>query len=161
MTRCRTPRRSAISCSFTALAAKNRPNKRSPRSFSIPCCELGAKTQPLEDPGQLLRVRGFSLAKESARIFDQIDGSRATSCGCLLLRPARMPCEHSATRSDTSAPLTHQPVWIGLSPSRKSRGGATLLYVVPVDSSRSCSLLVVKNHHRDRSSQHHPASQSG
>jgi hypothetical protein len=32
---------------------------------------LGAKTQPLEDPGQLLRDRGFSLAKESARIFDQ------------------------------------------------------------------------------------------
>jgi hypothetical protein len=33
---------------------------------------LGARTQPLEDPGQLLRVRGFSLAKESARIFDQL-----------------------------------------------------------------------------------------
>ena len=33
---------------------------------------LGAKTQPLKDPGQLLRDRGFSLAKESARIFDQI-----------------------------------------------------------------------------------------
>ena len=33
---------------------------------------LRAKTQPLEDPGQLLRDRGFSLAKESARIFDQI-----------------------------------------------------------------------------------------
>ncbi len=33
---------------------------------------LGAKTQPLEDPGKLLRDRGFSLAKESARIFDQI-----------------------------------------------------------------------------------------
>ena len=33
---------------------------------------LGAKTQPLEDPGQLLRDRGFSLAKESARIFDQL-----------------------------------------------------------------------------------------
>ena len=32
---------------------------------------LGAQTQPLEDPGQLLRDRGFSLAKESARIFDQ------------------------------------------------------------------------------------------
>ena len=34
--------------------------------------------------------------------------------------------------------------------------GAPLLYAMPVDSSRSCSLLVVKNHHRDRSSQHHP-----
>jgi hypothetical protein len=33
---------------------------------------LGAQTQPLEDPGQLLRDRGFSLAKESARIFDQL-----------------------------------------------------------------------------------------
>jgi hypothetical protein len=33
---------------------------------------LGAKTQPVEDPGQLFRDRGFSLAKESARIFDQI-----------------------------------------------------------------------------------------
>ena len=33
---------------------------------------LGAQTQPLEDPGQLLRVRGFSLAKESARIFDRL-----------------------------------------------------------------------------------------
>jgi hypothetical protein len=32
----------------------------------------GAQTQPLEDPGQLLRDRGFSLAKESARIFDQL-----------------------------------------------------------------------------------------
>ena len=32
---------------------------------------LGARTQPLEDPGQLLRDRSFSLAKESARIFDQ------------------------------------------------------------------------------------------
>jgi hypothetical protein len=66
-----------------------------------------------------------------------------------------MPCEHSAARSDASAPQTHQPIWIGRSPSRKSPGGATLLYVVPVDSSRSCSLFVVKNHHRDRSSQHH------
>jgi hypothetical protein len=27
---------------------------------------------------------------------------------------------------------------------------------MPVGSSRSCSLLVVKNHHRDLSSQHHP-----
>jgi hypothetical protein len=27
---------------------------------------------------------------------------------------------------------------------------------MPVDPSRSCSLLVVKNHHRDWSSQHHP-----
>jgi hypothetical protein len=27
---------------------------------------------------------------------------------------------------------------------------------MPVDSSRSCSLFVVKNHHRDPSSQHHP-----
>jgi hypothetical protein len=33
---------------------------------------LGAQTQPLEDPGQLFRDRGFSLAKESARIFDQL-----------------------------------------------------------------------------------------
>jgi hypothetical protein len=33
---------------------------------------LGAKTQPLEDSGQLLRDRRFSPAKESARIFDQI-----------------------------------------------------------------------------------------
>jgi hypothetical protein len=32
---------------------------------------LGAKSQPFEDPGHLLRDRGFSLAKESARIFDQ------------------------------------------------------------------------------------------
>ena len=38
---------------------------------------LGAQTQPLEDPGQLRRDRGFSLAKESARVFDQID-HRAT-----------------------------------------------------------------------------------
>jgi hypothetical protein len=27
--------------------------------------------------------------------------------------------------------------------------GATLLYAMPVDPSRSCSLFVVKNHHRD------------
>jgi hypothetical protein len=33
---------------------------------------LGAQTQPLEDPGQLLRDRGFSLAKKSARRFDQL-----------------------------------------------------------------------------------------
>jgi hypothetical protein len=33
---------------------------------------LGAQTQPLEDPGQLFRDRGFSLAKESARVFDQL-----------------------------------------------------------------------------------------
>ena len=33
---------------------------------------LGTKTQALEDPGQLLRDRGFSLAKESARLFDQL-----------------------------------------------------------------------------------------
>ena len=32
---------------------------------------LGAQTQPLEDPDQLCRDRGFSLANESARIFDQ------------------------------------------------------------------------------------------
>jgi hypothetical protein len=32
----------------------------------------GAQTQPLEDTGQILRDRGFSLAKESARIFDQL-----------------------------------------------------------------------------------------
>ena len=39
------------------------------------------KTQPLEDPGQLLRDQGFSLAKESARIFDQIDvAPRAKPC---------------------------------------------------------------------------------
>ena len=63
---------------------------------------------------------------------------------------------HSATRSDTSVPQTHPPIWIGRSPSRKSPGAATLLYVMPVGPSRSCSLLVVKNHHRDRSSQHRP-----
>jgi hypothetical protein len=63
---------------------------------------------------------------------------------------------HSATRSDTSVPQTHQPIWIGRSPSRKSPGAATLLYVVPVGPSRSCSLLVVKNHHCDWSSQHRP-----
>jgi hypothetical protein len=33
---------------------------------------LGAQTQPLEDPGQLLRDRGFCRAKESARMFDQL-----------------------------------------------------------------------------------------
>jgi hypothetical protein len=73
-----------------------------------------------------------------------------------LPRPVRMPCEHSATRSGTNVSYKNQPIWILRSTSRKSPGGATVLYVIPVDSSRSCSLLVVKNHHRDRSSQHHP-----
>ncbi len=62
--------------------------------------------------------------------------------------------------------------WIGFSLLRSKIGTSTnlarviavseiswdecLLHTMPVDSSRSCSLVVVENHHRDQLSQHHP-----
>jgi hypothetical protein len=136
---CRTPIRSAISRSLARLAAKERPTKRSPRSFSIPCCQRRAlKPSRSKIPASSFEIEAFP-SRKSRPIYS-----------------TRMPCEHSATRSDTTAPQAHQPIWIARSPSRKSPGGATLLHAIPVDSSRSCSLCVVKNHHRDRSSQHYP-----
>jgi hypothetical protein len=72
LTTCRTPIRSAISRSFARLAAKKRPAKTIAAELFHPVLPaLGAQTQPLEDPDQLCRDRGFSLANESARIFDQ------------------------------------------------------------------------------------------
>jgi hypothetical protein len=52
-------------------------------------------------------------------------------------------------------------IWIARSLSRNSPGRATLLYAMPVDSSKSCPLLVVKNRHRARLSQHHPRARVG
>ena len=97
---------------------------------------LGVAIQPLEGPGQLGRDRGLSLAKEPTGIVVQLHplpknrrqpqqrrsqvppaGSRAILCGCRLLRPARMPCEHSATRSGTNGSGTYQPIELERSPS--------------------------------------------
>jgi hypothetical protein len=171
LTRRRTPIRSAISRSFARLAAKKRPTKRSPRSFSIPCCQRWAlKPSRSKIPASSSEIEAFPWRKSrpvySTR-FDQrfvIDDRHApeppfekSAPGFVL--PVGQPREwflHSATRSDTSVPQTHPPIWIGRSPSRKSPGGVTLLYAIPVASSRSRSLLVVENHHRDWSSQHRP-----
>jgi hypothetical protein len=74
---------------------------------------------------------------------------KPSPCGRRPPPPARMPCERSAICSDTSVPRTHRPTWLGRSPLEIS-WGYTLLYAMPVDLSRSCSVPVVKNHHRDR-----------
>ena len=127
-------------------------------------CRWGAQTQPLEDPGQgSSEIEAFP-GERVGPIFDQIDVAQRKAlhhtCAALVPCPAGWPAAIvdviAATRSDTSVPQTHQPIWIGRSPSRKSPGAAILLYVMPVGPSRSCSLLVVKNHHRDRPSQHRP-----
>jgi hypothetical protein len=134
---------------------------------------LGARTHPLADPGQLRRDRRLSLAIEPARVLNQPhsssrnhrrprrryrrvlrDGFRVTSCSRRPPPPARMPCERSAICSDISALRSHQPTWLERSPLEIS-WGYTLLYAMPVDLSTSCPVPVVKNHHRDRSSQHH------
>jgi hypothetical protein len=100
---------------------------------------LGVAIQPLEDPGQLGRDRGLSLAKELTGIVDQLHslpknrrqpprrhplapqaGSRATLCGCCLLPRASTPCERSASRRGTNGSGTYQPVEFERSPSKLS-----------------------------------------
>src|SRR3984885_10710857 len=64
LTRRRTPIRSAISRSFARLAAQKRPTKRSPQSFSIPCCQRWAlKPSRSKFPASSSEIEAFPWRK--------------------------------------------------------------------------------------------------
>src|SRR3984885_12445838 len=64
LTRRRTPIRSAISRSFARLAAEEAPTKRSPRSFSIPCCQRWAlKPSHSKIPASSSEIEAFPWRK--------------------------------------------------------------------------------------------------
>jgi hypothetical protein len=73
LTRCRTPKRSAIWRNFARVAAKKRPISRPSPSFSIRFCQLWAlhfsRSKIPASSGEI----DLSLAKEPAGIVDQLD----------------------------------------------------------------------------------------
>jgi hypothetical protein len=92
-------------------------------AFQVICTRsrCGPRSRHGDRPANCRRDLRFRIVS-SDRTTRQVDQVPHAAPVGDFLRPTRMPCERSATRSDTSAPQTHQPIWIGRSPSRKSPG---------------------------------------
>jgi hypothetical protein len=105
LTRCRTPIRSAISRSFARLAARKRPTKGSPRSFSIPCCQRWAlKPSRSKIPASSSAIEAFPWRKSrpvystSSRDFPEFLDSVLEPLLAIALSCAQQVCLANTAR---------------------------------------------------------------
>ena len=95
---------------------------------------LGTATQPLEDPGQFRRDRGFAVAKESPGVFDHLD-----------IAPQREALHHAfAGRIQTAAVFDRTKPQRIFQTSRCLRAGSTAVLRCFQLSGRTLSLDVLE-----------------